>query len=99
MADDGAGDDAAGGGGVVLLRLDATAGVDPGLIERVQREVEDRVRRAGLAVTAGTANRADAAALAGCEAARSFGCNDLILDTLGADELIYGSVDRSMSGH
>jgi hypothetical protein len=85
--------------GVVVLRLDATAGVDAGLTERVQREVEDRARRAGLAVTTGTANHADAAALAGCDAAQSFGCDDLILDTLGATELIYGRVDRSMSGH
>jgi hypothetical protein len=85
--------------GVVVLRLDASPGIDAGLIDRVQQEVEGRADGAGLAVTLGAANRADTAALAGCTTAQAAGCDGMILDALGTDELVYGTVDRSLSGH
>jgi len=87
------------GPSVVVLRLDATAGVDGGLIDRVQHEVEARAERSGLVVTTGAANLTDTAALAGCTTKVAADCNLQILDALGADELVYGTVDRSMSGH
>jgi hypothetical protein len=84
---------------VIVLRLDIGRGVIKGLGERIQLEVEYRARRAGLAAVEGEANLTDTAVVAGCTAKVPTKCLDMIIATLGVDELIYGSVDKTMGGH
>lgn len=88
---------AATGPTVVILRLDRGPGVDVALSERVQKEIEDQARKSGMQVTVGTENLTDTAAVAGCTAKVPADCRQPIIDALGVDEIVYGSVDRSLS--
>jgi hypothetical protein len=83
----------------MVLRLDVGPGVETGLIERVQREVEAMAAKSGLVVMTGASNLVDTAAVAGCTAKVVADCRDPIMETLDVDELVYGTVERSMSGN
>lgn len=82
---------------VVILRLDRGPGVDAALADRVQKEIEDQARKSGMQVTVGTESLTDTAAVAGCTAKVPADCRQPIIEALGVDEIVYGSVDRSMS--
>lgn len=84
---------------VMVLRLDSGPGVDRGLIEGVQQAIEAQAGRSGLTVSTGGANLADTAAVTGCTSKVPADCRDQIIETLGVDELVYGTVERSISGH
>jgi threonine dehydrogenase-like Zn-dependent dehydrogenase len=77
---------------VLVLKLDGTA--DPAERERLQNEVARLAREGDVVVTLGNTTLAETASAVGCDPAAP-ACIETVRQTLGVDELVYGTATEN----